>query len=66
MAVRDGGAQPSSPPATSAFARQIGKGAGLINENELSGIEVGLARKPCEAPLNTSGRCCSAACALFF
>ena len=51
MAVRDGGAQPSSPPATSAFARQIGGGAGLINENELSGIEIGLARKPCEAAL---------------
>ena len=49
MAVRNGGAQPSSPPATSAFAREIGGGAGLVNENELPGIEIGLARKPCEA-----------------
>ena len=51
MAVRNGGAQPSSPPATSAFAREIGGGAGLVDENELPGIEIGLARKPCEAPL---------------
>jgi len=51
MAVRNGGAQPSPPPATSAFAREIGGGAGLVNENELPGIEIGLARKPCEAPL---------------
>jgi len=56
MAVRNGGAQPSSPPATSAFAREIGGGAGLVNENELPWIEIGLARKPCEATLQGKRR----------
>lgn len=51
MAVRNGGAQPPSAPAAPAFAREIGRGAGLVDEDELLGIEVELALKPFEATL---------------
>ena len=51
MAVRHGGAQPSSAPASSAFARQIGRGAGFIDEDELRRVEIGLSLEPFEAAL---------------
>ena len=51
MAVRNGGAQPSPAPTTSAFARQIGGGAGLVDEDELRRIEIELAREPVPALL---------------
>ena len=41
MAVRNGGAQALSPPAASAFARQIGGSPGLVDGNESRRIEVG-------------------------
>ena len=51
MAVRNRGAQPSPSPAASAFARQIGGSAGLIDENEFQRIEVGLPGEPVPALL---------------
>ena len=46
MAMRNADAQPSSSPAASAFARQIGGGPGFVDENELPRIEVELRPKP--------------------
>ena len=51
MAVRNGGAQALSPPAASAFARQIGGSPGLVDENESRRIEVGLPGEPVPALL---------------
>jgi hypothetical protein len=51
MAVRHGGAQPSPAPAASGFARQIGRGAGLVDEDELRRVEIGLSLEPFEAAL---------------
>ena len=49
MAVRNRGAQASSSPAASIFARQIGGSAGLVDENESQRIEVGLPGEPLPA-----------------
>jgi hypothetical protein len=38
--VRDGRPQAAPAPATSAFAREIGGGSGLVNENEFRRIEI--------------------------
>ena len=51
MAMRNGGAQPSSAPATSAFARQIGGSPSLVDEDEFQRIEVGLPGEPVPALL---------------
>ena len=51
MAVRNGGAQPSSSPAASAFARQIGGSPSLVDENKFQRIEVGLPGEPVPALL---------------
>ena len=66
MVVRNRGAQASSSPAASIFARQIGGSAGLIDENEFQRIEVGLPGEPFRRCCRTSARCCSSACAVFF
>ena len=44
----------------------LGRGAGLIDEHQSAGIEIGLAFEPSPACAATSGRSCSAACAVFF
>ena len=49
MTVRNGGAQPSSAPATSAFAGQIGGSSSLVDENKSQRIEVGLPGEPVPA-----------------
>jgi hypothetical protein len=46
MAVRNSDAQPSTPLASSAFARQIGGRPCLVDENEFPRIEVELPGKP--------------------
>ena len=46
VAVRDGRPQPAPAPATSAFAREIGGGSRLVNENELRRIEIELPGEP--------------------
>ncbi len=53
--MRNGGAQPSSSPTASAFARQIGGSAGLVDENESQRIEVGLPGEPVLALLQNVG-----------
>jgi hypothetical protein len=55
MAVGDGGPAPQ--------AGHLGRGAGLIDEDELLGIEIGFQAWRRTA---TSGRSCSAAYAVFF
>ena len=57
--------QAAPAPATSAFAREIGGGSGLVNENEFRRIEIKLPREPFPASTCTSARCCSSACAVF-
>jgi hypothetical protein len=44
--VRDGRPQAAPAPATSAFAREIGGGSGVVNENEFRRIEIELPREP--------------------
>ena len=51
MAVRHAGAQPSAAPAATAFARQIGRCAGLVYEDELLWIEIELSGEPFPASL---------------
>ena len=51
MAVRHAGAQPSAAPAATAFARQIGRCAGLVYEDELLWIEIELSGEPFAASL---------------
>jgi transposase len=51
VAVRHCGAQPSSAPATSGFSGQIGRGAGLIDEDKSRRVEIGLSLEPFEAAL---------------
>ena len=51
VAVRDGGPQAASAPATSAFAREICGGSCLVNENELRRIEIELPREPFPASI---------------
>lgn len=51
MAVRHADAQPPSAPATPTFARQIGRGARFVDEDELLGIEIELSLEPFEALL---------------
>ena len=46
VAVRDGGAQPSSTPAAPVLARKIGRRAGFVDEDELCRIEIELSGKP--------------------
>jgi len=46
MAVRDGNVQPPSAPAASAFAREIGGSAGLVDEDKFFGIEIELGSEP--------------------
>ena len=46
MAVRDGNAQPSSSPAASSFARQIGGGSCFVDENEFRRIKIELPGEP--------------------
>jgi hypothetical protein len=46
VTVRDGRPQAAPAPATSAFAREIGGGSGLVNENEFRRIEIELPREP--------------------
>ena len=50
MAVRNGGSQPSTTPAATAFARHVRRGPGFVDENQLCRIEVGLPGEP-GAPL---------------
>jgi len=49
MAVRHADPQPLSTPAAPAFARQIGRSAGLVDENELCRIEIELSGEPVPA-----------------
>ena len=51
VAVRDGGPQAESAPATSAFAREICGGSCLVNENEFRRIEIELPREPFPASI---------------
>ncbi len=51
MAVRHSGAQPSPSLAAAGFSRQIGRGAGLIDEDKFRRVEIGLPLKPFEAAL---------------
>ena len=51
MAMRDANAQPSSSPAASAFAREIGGSASLVDEDEFCGIEIELCGEPIPALL---------------
>src|SRR5208282_1990606 len=46
MAVGNGGAQPSTAPTASAFARHVRGGPGLVDEHQLRRIEVELPREP--------------------
>jgi len=46
VTVRDGRAQAAPAPATSVFAREIGGGSCLVNENELRRIEIELPGEP--------------------
>jgi hypothetical protein len=46
MGVRHAGAQPSAALAATAFARQIGRCAGLVDEDELLRIEIELSGEP--------------------
>ena len=51
VTVRDGRPQAAPAPATSAFAREIGGGSGLVNENEFRRIEIELPREPFPASI---------------
>ena len=55
MAMRNADAQPSSLPASSALARQIGGSPGFIDEDKLSRIEIELRPKPFLALLQDVG-----------
>jgi len=46
MGVRNSDAQPSTPSASSAFARQIGGRPGLVDEHQFPRIEAELRGKP--------------------
>ena len=46
VTVRDGRPQAAPAPATSVFAREIGGGSRLVNENELRRIEIELPGEP--------------------
>ncbi len=51
MAVRHGGAQPSPSLAASGFSGQIGRDAGLVDEDKFLRVEIGLPLEPFEATL---------------
>ena len=51
VTVRDGRPQAAPAPATSAFAREIGGGSGLVNEKEFRRIEIELPREPFPASI---------------
>ncbi len=46
MAVRDGGPAALAAPGAAAQARHLGRGAGLVDEDQLVGIKVELAVEP--------------------
>jgi hypothetical protein len=55
MAMWHGGAQSTPAPAASAFARQIGRGAGFVDEEELRRVEIRLSLEPIEAAFQLVG-----------
>ncbi len=66
MAMRDARHASLTFRCASAQPRYLGGGTGLIDEDKPRRIQVELLLEPTSRAAATSGRCCSAACAVFF